>query len=75
MNDGLHLSEEAVAYLRDERDSYQDRVHELEREVTGLRQLIEQIDKTLRVPAAEYVPAIGDVFMLIDTANKLGVAP
>jgi hypothetical protein len=30
MNDGLHLSEEAVAYLRDERDSYRDRVHKLE---------------------------------------------
>lgn len=28
--------------------------------------LIEQIDKTLRVPAAEYVPAIVDVFTLID---------
>jgi prefoldin subunit 5 len=75
MNDGLHLSEEAVAYLRDERDSYRDRVHKLEAEVTGLRTLIEQIDKTLRSPAAEFVIAISDVYTLIDTANKLGVAP
>jgi hypothetical protein len=27
---------------------------------------IHQIDQTLRVPAAEYVPAIGDVFTLIE---------
>lgn len=32
--------------------------------------LIERIDQTLRVPAAEYVPAIGDVFTLIDQFKK-----
>ena len=33
---------------------------------------IRQIDQMLRVPAAEYVPAIGDVFALID---KLKLPP
>ncbi len=33
-------------------------------------ELIERIDHTLRVPAAEYVPAIGDVFALIDEFKK-----
>lgn len=31
-----------------------------------LRSAIEDIDQTLRVPAAEYVPAISDVFTIID---------
>lgn len=35
--------------------------------------LIERIDLTLRVPAAEYVPAIGDVFSLIDDFRKGGI--
>lgn len=40
----------------------------LQRIVT-LETLIAKIDQTLRVPAAEYVPAIGDVFQLIDDAG------
>ena len=36
--------------------------------------LIERIDQTLRVPAAEYVPAIGDVFTLIDNFRRNGAA-
>lgn len=39
-------------------------------EVERLRKLIEVIDRTLRVDAAEYVPAIGDVFTLIDKVLK-----
>lgn len=35
-------------------------------EIAKLRKVIQQIDQTLRVPAAEYVPAIGDVFTIID---------
>lgn len=38
----------------------------LGKEVLVLRHLVKRIDETLRVPAAEYVPAIGDVFSLID---------
>jgi hypothetical protein len=33
---------------------------------------IREIDSTLRIPAAEYVPAIGDVFSIIDRVG-LGV--
>lgn len=40
------------------------------REVLRLRGLVHNIDLTLRVPAAEYVPAIGDVFKLIDETGK-----
>lgn len=35
-----------------------------------LRALVKRIDETLRVPAAEYVPAISDVFALIDEAKQ-----
>lgn len=35
-------------------------------ELLVLRHLVKRIDETLRVPAAEYVPAISDVFTLID---------
>jgi hypothetical protein len=35
-------------------------------EVLFLRDVISRIDKALRVPAAEYVPAITDVFAMID---------
>ena len=40
----------------------------------ALRHLVNRIDETLRVPAAEYVPAIGDVFDLIDALAK-GATP
>jgi hypothetical protein len=39
------------------------------REIRVLRHLVKRIDETLRVPAAEYVPAIGDVFTLIDALS------
>ena len=39
-------------------------------ELAKANDLIQEIDKTLRVPAAEYVPAIGYVFTLIDKAKK-----
>lgn len=35
-------------------------------EIERLRAGLKEIDATLRVPAAEYVPAIGDVFSIID---------
>lgn len=38
-------------------------------EIERLRALIVRIDETLRVPAAEYVPAISDVFALIDDST------
>ena len=40
-----------------------------------LEQCIRDIDKTLRVPAAEYVPAIGDVFAIIDKVLKENPKP
>jgi hypothetical protein len=39
----------------------------------ALETALRQIDQTLRIPAAEYVPAIGDVFTIIDEA--LAYAP
>lgn len=38
-------------------------------EIERLRALVQRIDETLRVPAAEYVPAISDVFALIDAST------
>ena len=35
-------------------------------EIERLRAALKLIDETLRVPAAEYVPAIQDVFLIID---------
>lgn len=40
------------------------------REPAKAAQLIDRIDQALRVPAVEYVPAIGDVFTLIDEFRK-----
>lgn len=37
------------------------------KEANRLREAIEQIDLALRIPAAEYVPAIGDVFTIINS--------
>jgi hypothetical protein len=41
----------------------------LEREVAKLRTALNLIDHTLRIPAAEHVPAIGTVFDIIDRAK------
>jgi len=35
---------------------------------------VRDIDQTLRVPAAEYVPAIGDAFTLIDRMGIVDVS-
>jgi len=40
----------------------------VQKENQKLREALEKIDKALRVPSAEYVPAIGDVFTIIDKA-------
>jgi hypothetical protein len=37
---------------------------------TLLEQALRRLDDTLRVPAAEYVPAIQDAFTIIDAAMK-----
>jgi DUF438 domain-containing protein len=50
-------------------DKHQNK--QLKAELIKANSLIQEIDKTLRVPAAEFVPAIGDVFALIDKAKKL----
>ncbi len=50
--------EEAAAHAR------------LSAENAAMKQLVLAIDQTLRVEAAEYVPAIGDVFTLIDNYGK-----
>ena len=46
-------------------ESYVDHV-ELINEIERLTDAIVRIDRVLRVPAAEYVPAIGDAFKIID---------
>jgi hypothetical protein len=38
------------------------------RDRAALLAALDRIDQTLRIPAAEYVPAIGDVFREIDRA-------
>jgi len=38
-------------------------------EIERLTRLVHDIDVTLRVPAAGYVPVIGDVFEIIDRAE------
>jgi hypothetical protein len=35
-------------------------------EIDSLKLALKEIDEVLRVPAAEYVPAIGDAFKIID---------
>jgi regulator of replication initiation timing len=40
----------------------------LKKENEVLRKLVNDIDLSLRIPAAEFVPAISDVFTLIDKA-------
>lgn len=42
---------------------------QLEARVKELEKLAYEIDMTLRVPAAEYVPAIQDVFTLLDQSK------
>jgi hypothetical protein len=54
----------------DEIDYWRERAEKAERDVLVLRHLVKRIDETLRVPAAEYVPAIGDAFTLIDALAK-----
>ena len=49
--------------------NYEDKCDKCE--IDKLRSALEKINLTLRIPAAEYVPAIGDVFGIIDEAlNK-----
>lgn len=45
-----------------------DKETAMQERINALEDLIRTIDSTLRVPAAEYVPAIQDVFELIDQA-------
>jgi hypothetical protein len=44
------------------------RAEAAEAEAATLREALERVNKTLTVPAAEYVPAIGDAFVIIDQA-------
>lgn len=41
---------------------------DLEAKVKKYREVIKEIDLHLRIPAAEYVPAIRDIFRIIDKA-------
>lgn len=47
-----------------------DAIEAMVRKVKQLRELVEKIDFALRVPSAECVPAIGDVFKMIDEASE-----
>lgn len=44
--------------------------HEFRRQRDVCLEAIRKIDAMLRIPAAEYVPAIGDVFGVIDDVYK-----
>lgn len=46
-----------------------DNLEEAKRENTQLRQTLRQVDIALRVPAAEYVPALRDVFTVLDRCH------
>lgn len=64
---GNCFSLETVKYyppccIVNDRESVKPLLDKLEEAV----KVIDRIDKTLRVPAAEYVPAISDVFTIID---------
>lgn len=50
-------------------DPHGQRRHEIRKlteKVVRLQTLVDQVDQMLHIPAAEYVPAIVDVFELID---------
>ncbi len=55
--------------LREQCKLAKDTIDRQAKEIERLTAVINDIDLTLRVPAAEYVPAIGDVFTLIDKAG------
>ena len=68
ISDGQNLQRELsdATFIAHARTDVPSLVAEVER----LQELLERIDRTLRIPAAEYVPAIGDVFTLIDNSNR-----
>lgn len=53
------------AWCEDNRDLLAD-YREMEQQLKRAEKALNQIDLALRIPAAEYVPAIGDVFQMID---------
>lgn len=70
---------EAVATLLECGWVNQEEATQLRREIASLkatnsrlRAAMKGIDMALRIPAAEYVPAIGDVFRIIDSAKERG---
>jgi hypothetical protein len=70
MTDAWLLSnlDEIAANSREEKDRIPAR--EAAKRIRELLQTLSIIDKTLTIPAAEYVPAISDVFTIIDKALK-----
>lgn len=68
---GNCLSSETVKYypsccIVTDRKSFEPIFTKLEEAL----KVIEEIDKTLQIPAAEYVPAISDTFTIIDKFTK-----
>jgi hypothetical protein len=49
-----------------------EKLKRAEARVDQLERALEAIDHMLRIPAAEYVPAIGDVFTIIDKCKAQG---
>ncbi len=61
----------AQVYTREEREFIAASRNQREGELAALKVALEklnELDQTLRVPAAEYVPAIADAFTIIDQA-------
>lgn len=57
---------QCIAWLMNNALTIAAALDDAERELKRLRGTLREIDQTLRIPAAEYVPAIGDVFNIID---------
>jgi hypothetical protein len=71
-NDGGHMTDDAVVF------ALAQEIVQLAKERDEALTLVQRIDEALRVPAAEYVPAISDVFTMIDyyrSADKSEAKP
>jgi len=66
---GIEEKEAEIERLSAALDLSEEYNQQKDRQIARLTRLVRDIDTTLRVPAAEYVPAIGDVFELIDRAG------
>jgi hypothetical protein len=68
----MSIEREARSSAGPDADNNRKEIHE--KESSQLAATLDLIDATLTIPAAEYVPAIGDVFLIIDEARKAAKA-